>query len=151
MKTNRNFTENDLLYAVATFNADPFCVEDEEMIAGIMNEIEAHGATMITDADEREEALAKLDLPADSQRIIYKAGECLFSMDDDEYTYDVVFNDDTDCNNKGFAMSLDDCKHWIETEMKNSCPDDYFKSYRGGSVSIFCNETEEVVFETNIH
>lgn len=93
MATRRNFTESDILYAVATFNADPYCVEDDEQVAEIMAEIEANGATMVTDTDDREVALAKLDLPSDSQRIVYQAGGCLFSLDDDEYTYDVVFNE----------------------------------------------------------
>ena len=94
MATICNFTESDILFAVATFNADPYYVENDEQVAEIMAEIEANGATMITDADERKVALAKLDIPADSQRIVYQAGGCLFSMEeDDEYTYDVVFND----------------------------------------------------------
>lgn len=148
MATRRNFTESDILYSVATFNADPYCVEDDEQVAEIMTEIEANGATMVTDTDEREVALAKLDLPVDSQRIVYQAGECLFSMDGDEYTYDVVFNDDTDSNSKGFNTSFEYCKNYIE--MNNGTNESYFEDYKGGYVQIVCNETEEVVFETEI-
>ncbi len=77
-----NFNENDLRFAVATFNADPYCVESDEEIAEIMTEIKTSGAEEITDDDEREIALAKLDLPADSKRKVYRAGACLFSIDE---------------------------------------------------------------------
>ena len=149
MATRRNFTESDILYAVATFNADPYCVEDDEQVAEIMAEIEANGATMVTDTDEREVALAKLDLPADSQRIVYKAGGCLFSMDDDEYTYDIVFNDDTDSNSKGFRSTRQECEDYIR--MYNGTNESYFADYKGGSVQIVCNETEEVVYEEEVN
>lgn len=148
MTTRRNFTNSDILCSVATFNADPYCVEDDEQVAEILTEIEANGATMVTDTDEREVALAKLDLPVDSQRIVYQAGGCLFSMDGDEYTYDVVFNDDADSNSKGFNTSFEYCKNYIE--MNNGTNESYFEDYKGGYVQIVCNETEEVVFETEI-
>ena len=75
------FTQSDLLNAVATFNADPYCVENEEQAAEIMSEIEENGVTVVTDKEEREIALAKLDLPSDSPRTVYCAGGCLFSID----------------------------------------------------------------------
>lgn len=148
MATIRNFTESDILFAVATFNADPYCVENDEHVAEIMAEIEANGATMVTDADERKVVLAKLDIPDNSQRIVYQAGGCLFSMDDDEYTYDVVFNDDTDSNSKGFNSSFDYCKDYIRTY--NGTNESYFEDYKGGTVQIVCNETEEVVYEEDV-
>ena len=74
----------NLINGVATFNADPYCIENEEMAEEIMAEVESNGAVKVTDEDDREDALAKLDLPEDSNRIIYQAGGCLFSMDDDE-------------------------------------------------------------------
>ena len=40
MATKRNFTESDILFAVATFNADPYCVENDERVAEIMAEID---------------------------------------------------------------------------------------------------------------
>ena len=148
MKKKRQFTESDILYAVATFNADPYCVEDDEMVAEIMQEIEANGVTMITDTEEREVALAKLDLPSDSQRIVYQAGGCLFSIDNDEYTYDVVFQSDDSSNSKGFNSSVEDCKDYIR--MYNGTNESYFEDYKGGTVQVVCNETEEVVYETEV-
>lgn len=62
-----------------------------------------------------------------------------------EYTYDVVFNDDTDSNSKGFNSSFDYCKDYIR--MYNGTNESYFEDYKGGSVQIVCNETEEVVYE----
>lgn len=61
-------------------------------------------------------------------------------------TYDIYFNDDTDSNNKGCSMSLEECKDWIEFNRGES----YFKDYKGGTVSIVCNETGETVYEENI-
>ena len=148
MATMRNFTECDIWFAVATFNADPYCVENDEQVAEIMAEIEANGATMVTDTEGRKVALAKLDIPADSQCIVYQAGGCLFSMDDDEYTYDVVFNDDTDSNSKGFNSSFDYCKDYIR--MYNGTKESYFEDYKGATAQIVCNETEEVVYEEDV-
>jgi len=81
VRTNgRYFAQIDLVNAVATFNADPYCVENEEQAAEIMSEIKEHGAIAVTDGEDREIALAKLDLPSDSTRVVYRAGGCLFSV-----------------------------------------------------------------------
>ena len=63
-------------------------------------------------------------------------------------TYDVVFDSDTDSNNKGFKATLDFCENYIK--MHNGTNESYFKNYKGGIVSIICNETEVTVFETEI-
>nr|DAI10634.1 MAG TPA: hypothetical protein [Caudoviricetes sp.] len=61
-------------------------------------------------------------------------------------TYDVHFNDANDSNSKGFNESLDFCKNYIESY--NGTNESYFEDYKGGTVSIVCNETgEEVYFE----
>ena len=61
-------------------------------------------------------------------------------------TCDVHFNDANDSNNKGFNLSIEDCKSWIEANKGTSC----FTDYKGGTVSIVCNETDETVFEQEI-
>ena len=61
-------------------------------------------------------------------------------------TYYIYFNDSIDSNNKGFSMSLEECKDWIE----NNRGESYFNDYKGGTVSIVCNETGETVYEENI-
>jgi hypothetical protein len=63
-------------------------------------------------------------------------------------TFDVFFNDDNNSSNKGFSISLDEAKNYIQTN--NGTNESYFQDYKGGTVSIVCNETEETIFETII-
>jgi len=69
-------------------------------------------------------------------------------MENLNQTFDIFFNDENNSNNKGFAISLEDAKHYIERN--NGTNESYFADYKGGTVSIVCNETEETVFETEI-
>ncbi len=62
--------------------------------------------------------------------------------------FDVFFNDDNNSSNKGFSISLDEAKNYIQTN--NGTNESYFQDYKGGTVSIVCNETEETIFETII-
>lgn len=98
----------------------------------------------------------------DSREVLMLKGDASYSYDVMSYgiediedenaaeekaeTYDIYFNDDADSNNKGFSMSLEECKDWIEFNRGES----YFKDYKGGTVSIVCNETGETVYEENI-
>ncbi len=63
-------------------------------------------------------------------------------------TYDVHFNDSNDSNNKGFRESFDYCKNYIEAY--NGTNESYFEDYKGGTVSIVCNETGEEVYSEDI-
>jgi len=63
-------------------------------------------------------------------------------------TYNVVFNDDNNSNDKGFEHTLDYCKNYIATY--NGTNESYFADYKGGIVQIVCNETEEVVYEEEV-
>ena len=63
-------------------------------------------------------------------------------------TYDVHFNDSNDSNSKGFKLSIDECKDYINSN--NGTNDSYFADYKGGTVSVVCNETGDVVYEENI-
>ena len=65
-----------------------------------------------------------------------------------EQTYDVVFNDENNSNTKGFACSLSYAKNYIKRY--NGTNESYFKDYKGGIVSVVCNETGETVFESKI-
>ena len=60
-------------------------------------------------------------------------------------TYDVVFNDENDSNSKGFEESIEYCKDYIEAN--NGTDNSYFADYKGGVVSIVCNETGESIYE----
>ena len=63
-------------------------------------------------------------------------------------TYDVVFDDDTSSNEKGFKSSFQDCLDYIE--MNNGTNESYFEDYKGGIVSIVCNETGTTVYEEEV-
>lgn len=63
-------------------------------------------------------------------------------------TYDVVFNDDTDSNSKGIDGTIEECRNWIECNRHDDTT--YFGDYKGGTVSIVCNETDETVYEEEI-
>lgn len=76
----KRFTKRDLLFEVATFNADSFVIETEEDVNDVMGEIQEHGASIITDEDERAVALAKLDMPENSPCEVYRAGGCIFTQ-----------------------------------------------------------------------
>lgn len=62
-----------------------------------------------------------------------------------ELTYDVHFNDSTDSNSKGFRADFEEAKSYIERY--NGTNESYFEDYKGGTVSIVCNETGETVYE----
>lgn len=63
-------------------------------------------------------------------------------------TYDVVFNDDTSSNVKGWKMTKEYCLNYIEEY--NGTNESYFEDYKGGIVQIVCNETGQVVFEDRV-
>ena len=59
-------------------------------------------------------------------------------------TYDVVFQDDNASNRKGWHETFEYCKNYIERN--NGTNNSYFAAYKGGTVSIYCNETDEEVY-----
>lgn len=63
-------------------------------------------------------------------------------------TYDIYFNDDENSNNNGFSLTLKEAKDYIE--MHNGTAWSYFADYKGGVVSIICNETGEEVYSEEI-
>jgi hypothetical protein len=63
-------------------------------------------------------------------------------------TYDIVFNDSENSNSKGFKESLEFCKKYIAEN--NGTNNSYFADYKGGTVSIICNETNAVVFQAEV-
>ena len=63
-------------------------------------------------------------------------------------TYDVYFNDSENSNNKGFNMTLEEAKEYIR--IYNGTNESYFADYKGGTVSIVCNENGEEVYNTTI-
>lgn len=67
----------------------------------------------------------------------------------DLLTYDVVFNDDSNSNAKGIHGAEDECMGWIESNRHDSST--YFGDYKGGIVSIVCDQTGDVVYEECIN
>jgi len=63
-------------------------------------------------------------------------------------TYDILFNDSEFTNNKGFRMTKKEAINYIQAH--NGSDHGYFKDYKGGVVSVICNETGETVYEENI-
>ena len=58
--------------------------------------------------------------------------------------YDVYFNDDDNTNNEGWLETYGACKNYINTT--NGTNESYFADYKGGTVSIYNEETEEDVY-----
>jgi len=63
-------------------------------------------------------------------------------------TYDVHFNDNEYSNSKGFKESIKFCKDYIK--MHNGTDWSYFADYKGGTVSVICNESGEEVYSEYI-
>lgn len=63
-------------------------------------------------------------------------------------TYDIYFDDDENSNNNGFSLTLKEAKDYIA--MHNGTNWSYFADYKGGMVSIVCNETGENVYEEEV-
>ena len=63
-------------------------------------------------------------------------------------TYDVVFNDDCHSNSKGWKETLKNCFDYIKSN--NGTDNSYFADYKGGVVSIVCNETDETIYEEDV-
>ena len=61
-----------------------------------------------------------------------------------EETFDVIFNDDNNSNCKGFKESLDYCENYVTGN--NGSNESYFADYKGGTVSVVCNETGEIAY-----
>lgn len=85
----KELTKEDLLNAVATYNADPYCVEDEKVAEELYNSI-LDGYEEITDISDAIEAFEKLEIEPDMQvRRIFKYSGGIFALKED-----IVWNKD---------------------------------------------------------
>lgn len=66
----------------------------------------------------------------------------------EELTYDVCFDDDMASDCKHFHSSIEECRDYIK--WYNGTNESYFQDYKGGTVSIRCNETGETIYEEEI-
>jgi hypothetical protein len=71
-----------------------------------------------------------------------------FEIEVEKQTYDIFFHSNDSSMNNGFRLSLEQAENYIS--MHNGTNHSYFQDFKGGMVQIVCNETEEVVFETEI-
>lgn len=145
MKNNKNFavrvydtTCNDYNYESQLFNTEDYSWVDN---------------TLVTDAqcdysmskEDAEELKAKFEAYAKKNNIDWVA----FRVEEFPLTYDVCFDDESSSNNKGWSESYDYCLSYIK--MYNGTNESYFEDYKGGVVSIYCNETEEEVYSEDIY
>jgi hypothetical protein len=65
-----------------------------------------------------------------------------------DLTFDIVFDSDTASNDLGFAKDFAYCFNYIDKH--NGTNLGYFEHYKGGSVSIYCNEMAEIVYTTEV-
>jgi hypothetical protein len=77
----------------------------------------------------------------------FVGGHC-FEIEVEKQTYDIYFHSNEYSANKGFKYSLEQAKNYVETH--NGTNHSYFQDFKNGMVQIVCNETEEVIFETEI-
>jgi hypothetical protein len=63
-------------------------------------------------------------------------------------TYNVHFDDVQDSNDKGMSVTMQEAIDYIQTW--NGTNHSYFEDYKGGIVSVVCNETGETVYEEEI-
>jgi hypothetical protein len=63
-------------------------------------------------------------------------------------TFDIMFNSNTSSDSLGYKMTKKEAKEYIK--MWNGSNHLYFEDYKGGSVCAYCNETEEMFFETTV-
>lgn len=95
-------------------------------------------AMLITDEDA-----ARIDALVEE---IAPAAEYDYTIE--ELTYDVCFDDDTASDCKHFRSSIKDCRAYIKCYNRTNVS--YFEDYKGGIVSIRCNETGETIYEEEI-
>lgn len=84
MNDLRNNILNEKYYCFGwpyTYNADPGCLEDEDSIENFKREIEDNAIVEITDPEDREIALAQLDIDSSYEGPVYQAGSVLFATD----------------------------------------------------------------------
>jgi hypothetical protein len=77
-------------------------------------------------------------------------GDIIYEITEGEpKTYDVVFNSDEDSDSKGFQATEQYCRDYIA--QNNGTNNNYFADYKGGTVSVWCNETNQTVYYTDVN
>lgn len=63
-------------------------------------------------------------------------------------TYDIYFNDSENSSNKGFSLTKEEAISYAERLLVTG--DSYVSDYKGGVISVECNETGDTVWERAI-
>jgi hypothetical protein len=63
-------------------------------------------------------------------------------------TYDVHFDDNDNSNSEGFEMTFQDAVSYITRH--NGTNHSYFADYKGGIISVVCNQNEKTVYQQKI-
>lgn len=63
-------------------------------------------------------------------------------------TYDVHFNNSENSSSKGFNETYKECRNYIK--QNNGTNNGYFADYKGGTVSVVCNENGETIYEEQV-
>jgi hypothetical protein len=140
METKKNFavrvydtTCNDCNHESQLFNTEDYSWVDDTLV-------DTECAYNMS-KEEAEALKAKFEAYAKARRLDWVT----FQVEELPLTYDVVFNDDADSNSKGWEQTYDYCLSYIR--MYNGTNESYFKDYKNGVVSIYCNETDEEVYQ----
>ena len=72
----------EFINGVATFNADPYCVEDVNMAQELFDETQGE-LEEVTNVDDFEDAVLKLNLEDHSPKHIYRCGTALVCLSTD--------------------------------------------------------------------
>ena len=94
----------------------------------------------------------------DTQNLIISDEDAKLIEDNDDFdgydfhltdlSYDVHFDDENSSNCKGWAIGFAECKDYIDAY--NGSNESYFSDYKGGTVSIYCHETDETVYSEQV-
>ena len=120
---NLTFTKSDYDKAAESSNAN---ASFAEFIQGVMDACRECNGTLDDAVFQAEDAFEKLG----------------------KKTYDVQFDNDDYTNSKGWHETFEYCKDYIESY--NGTNESYFEDYKGGTVSIYCNETDEEVYSERV-
>lgn len=133
---NIEYLPTDSWQLIDTYNAD----EDNFDIAEWMSEMPDNCADDLTGLFE----LGMLFVA----RFKHEDGHHMDIVYWPNYTFDVQFDNEILSNSEGFNISYKDCKDWISFYRNDNST--YFGDYKGGTVSIVCNETGETVYSEPI-
>lgn len=88
-------------------------------------------------------------------KVVAKHGDTYVDAGDDVFeiepigTFDVRFDNDEISDCKNWARPADECLAYIDNN--NGTNHSYFADYKGGTVSIVCNESDEVIYSTEVN